>query len=150
MSQAFALPSLPSVAGQEVPPFPAWKQSQAGNHGYDAAFQSGLGYDSEAPFATTQGLNDPVGTVSTTPSYGTYPITTIQVAGFPCAPPSAQVGFDAAKRVNPFELVPTHPRTKSRGEFAKLNADIAMNGVKEPISYIERSGQRQPSPSADG
>jgi len=50
--------------------------------------------------------------------------------------------WNAAKRVNPFELAPTHPITKSRGEFAKLKADIAKNGVKEPISYIEHNGQK--------
>ena len=48
----------------------------------------------------------------------------------------------AAKRVNPFELAPTHPITKSRGEFAKLKADIGKNGIKEPISYVEHNGQK--------
>jgi len=48
----------------------------------------------------------------------------------------------AAKRVNPFELAPTHPITKSTREFAKLKADIAQNGVKTPISYIEHNGQK--------
>ena len=44
--------------------------------------------------------------------------------------------------LHPFELAPTHPISKGRGEFAKLRADIAKNGVKEPTSYIEHKGQK--------
>jgi len=96
-TQGFALPAMPSVVGEEVPPCLVWEQSQGGNNGYDAGFQSGLGYDAEFLPATTQGLNDPVGTVPTIPAYDLCRIRTIQVAGAPRAPPVAEVGFLAAK-----------------------------------------------------
>ena len=54
--------------------------------------------------------------------------------------------MDAAERVvakaNPFELAPTHALTKSKRAFGELKADIAQNGVKDPIKYVEHNGQK--------
>lgn len=38
--------------------------------------------------------------------------------------------------VKVFELIATHALTKSRREFLKLKADIARNGIREPIKYV--------------
>ncbi|WCJ57960.1 hypothetical protein NXS98_09485 [Fontisphaera persica] len=54
-------------------------------------------YDPEFPPATTQALSYPGGTVATIPAYDVCPVSTIQTAGAPRAPPVAEAGFLAAK-----------------------------------------------------
>lgn len=96
---AFALPALSSVAERESPTCAAFEQCQAENDKivYDGCSLSCLAYDAEFPFATTQGSNDPFGTVPTIPGYvsGSNPST--RIAGAPRAPPVAEVGFVAAE-----------------------------------------------------
>ena len=133
-TQGFALPAMPSVVGEEVPPCLVWEQSQGGNNGYDAGFQSGLGYDAEFLPATTQGLNDPVGTVPTIPAYDPCPVSAIHVAGAPRAPPVAQVGFVAAKSGpatwNEFQAA-------TRGQFAtRAEAGQAWTAYKEANGIV--------------
>jgi RHS repeat-associated protein len=40
------------------------------------------------------------------------------------------------------DLEATHAMTMSRSKFADLKADIAKNGIREPIKYIEVNGQK--------
>ncbi len=52
-------------------------------------------------------------------------------------------GLRLSKRLGKlFKLTPTHALTKSKRAFAELKADIAKNGVKDPIKYVEHNGQQ--------
>nr|WP_223857525.1 ParB/RepB/Spo0J family partition protein [Sphingobacterium micropteri] len=36
----------------------------------------------------------------------------------------------------------THGLTKSKNAFVKLKADIKLNGIQEPIKFVEHNGKR--------
>ncbi|MGK6353569.1 RHS repeat-associated core domain-containing protein [Parapedobacter sp. DT-150] len=51
---------------------------------------------------------------------------------------------NAANRITKLstsKLVVTHSITKSKTAFAKLKADIKLNGIKEPIKFVEHNGK---------
>ncbi|MBA9073220.1 RHS repeat-associated protein [Flavobacterium gossypii] len=45
-------------------------------------------------------------------------------------------------KLGTYELELTHSLTKSKSAFAKLKADIKLNGMKEPIKYVIHNGKR--------
>ena len=45
-------------------------------------------------------------------------------------------------RVNPFDLELTHGINSRSKSFRNLKADIAKNGIKEPIKFVEHNGKR--------
>ena len=47
----------------------------------------------------------------------------------------------SSKTVNPSELIPTQPITKSRKQMKRLKQDIADNGINQSIKYVERDGK---------
>lgn len=40
------------------------------------------------------------------------------------------------------ELIPTHGMTMSRSQFAALKQDIAKNGIKDTIKYVNLNGRK--------
>ena len=44
---------------------------------------------------------------------------------------------DAGMTCSPYDLKPTHSQTLSNNKMNTLINDIRMNGIQEPISYIE-------------
>ena len=48
----------------------------------------------------------------------------------------------AVTKLSPFELEITHGLTKSKTAFTQLKADIKLNGMKDPIKFIEHNGKR--------
>ncbi len=123
----FGLPALSSVAEPEMPTCPPFEQRQAENATvvYDGRFLSRLVYDAESPPATTQALSEPAGTVPTIPAYGTCPISTIQFAAAPRAPPIAEAGFVAAKTTAPRFLV-TESGVAVPTSAAELKANMQL------------------------
>lgn len=93
----FALPAPPSVAEREMPPCLVWEQSQAGNHGYDAGFQSSLAWDPELASAAMAGWSDMGIPMQATPGYDCVPVSLYRKAGSPRAPPVEKAGFLAAE-----------------------------------------------------
>jgi hypothetical protein len=49
---------------------------------------------------------------------------------------------ESAQVTRTFELEATHGLTMSRRQFADLKADIATNGIKEPIKFVEHRGTK--------
>lgn len=47
---------------------------------------------------------------------------------------------DAGMTCSPYDLRPTHSQTLSNNKMNTLINDIRMNGIQEPISYIEYNG----------
>jgi RHS repeat-associated protein len=45
-------------------------------------------------------------------------------------------------KLSPYELEITHGLTKSKNAFAKLKADMKLNGIQEPIKFVEHNGKR--------
>ncbi len=45
------------------------------------------------------------------------------------------------KTANPYDLRPTHSQTLSNKNFNQLMNDIKVNGIKEPIKYVEYEGE---------
>ncbi len=44
-------------------------------------------------------------------------------------------------KTNPFDLQPTHSQTLSKNKMNALMDDIKMNGIQEPIKYVEYNGK---------
>ncbi len=49
--------------------------------------------------------------------------------------------FETASKTNPFDLQPTHSQTLSKNKMNALMDDIKMNGIQEPIKYVEYNGR---------
>ena len=47
----------------------------------------------------------------------------------------------AVSKTNPFDLQPTHSPTLSKNKMNALMDDIKVNGIQEPIKYVEYNGQ---------
>ena len=46
------------------------------------------------------------------------------------------------KMTRTYELEPTHEKILSNSKFNILKADIKMNGIKDPVKYVEYNGQK--------
>jgi hypothetical protein len=147
---AFALPALSSVAQQELPSCPAWKQCDAESTKvvYDGHSLSSLQYDAKLLPCTTPSLADPIGAVRTIFVYDTYPIGTIRAAGPPRAPPVDEGEFLAVKSGGALtygELRQAGVNLTDRmsgNQFKKLVESIKQNGLQDKvINYVKLDGE---------
>lgn len=53
-----------------------------------------------------------------------------------------QAATKGVTKLGTYELEITHGLTKSKNAFAKLKADIKLNGIQEPIKFVEHNGKR--------
>ena len=49
--------------------------------------------------------------------------------------------IETVSKTNPFDLQPTHSPTLSKNKMNALMDDIKVNGIQEPIKYVEYNGQ---------
>lgn len=49
--------------------------------------------------------------------------------------------LETVSKTNPFDLQPTHSQTLSKNKMNALMDDIKINGIQEPIKYVEYNGQ---------
>ena len=94
-----------------------------------------VGQVSEAGAAVTviAGLSNPA-----------YYVKNNQVAHFEQVPRVGEGGSDALETVsktNPFALQPTHSQTLSKNKMNALMDDIKINGIQEPVKYVEYNEQ---------
>jgi hypothetical protein len=95
----FILPSMSTVAKEEVLTWSSCDQNQLGNDGYDSGFLSCLVYDTEQPYGTTASLSDFVAIVQAAPAYDTAPVLTSRNTGSPRAQLYGRAQFFAAENL---------------------------------------------------
>jgi RHS repeat-associated protein len=66
----------------------------------------------------------------------------IKIPGIPKVAPKVPARGPKISTSNPYNLIPTHGKTLSNRDFQKLKDDIAKNGIKDPINYVEHNGQK--------
>lgn len=66
----------------------------------------------------------------------------IKIPGITKVAPKVPAGGPKISTSNPYNLIPTHGKTLSNRDFQKLKDDIAKNGIKDPIKYVEHNGQK--------
>ncbi|THF48479.1 hypothetical protein E6C50_14440 [Flavobacterium supellecticarium] len=49
---------------------------------------------------------------------------------------------ETGTKLGTYELEITHGLTKSKNAFSKLKANIKLNGIQEPIKFVEHNGKR--------
>ena len=49
--------------------------------------------------------------------------------------------LETVSKTNPFDLQPTHSQTLSKNKMNALMDNIKINGIQEPIKYVEYNGQ---------
>lgn len=52
------------------------------------------------------------------------------------------VAAKGVTKLGAYDLEITHGLTKSKNAFAKLKADIKLNGIQEPIKFVEHNGPK--------
>jgi len=51
-------------------------------------------------------------------------------------------GVGKSEKISPYDLQKTHSQTLSKKDMADLVNDIKVNGIKEPIKYVEYNGNK--------
>jgi len=139
----FILPSMSTVAKEEVLTWSSCDQNQLGNDGYDSGFLSCLVYDTEQPYGTTASLSDFVAIVQAAPAYDTAPVLTSRNTGSPRAQLYGRAQFFAA------EGTAGGGRLLTQGSLVTDSSRL-LSGVSGSANDIVVIGRQVDTAAADG